>query len=121
QHRAPDRIAAEQCALRAAQHLNVIDVEEVHCAADGATHVYVVDIDADTRVHGRRRVELADAAYEDDRRRVVAGELAVARELQARRYPIEIRRRLNLPTLEGFCRQRRDGYGYILQSFLSPP
>src|SRR5690606_9668366 len=120
QHGAADRVATEQRALRSAEHLDIVDVEKVHRPADRAAHVDVVDIDADARVDGRGGIELTDAAYEDDRRGVVARELAVARELQARRDAVEIRRRSNLSTLERFRGQRGDGNRHVLQSFGSP-
>ena len=66
---AGQRIASEQGALRAAQHLGALQVHQVHHAADGPGDVDAVHIDADRRVGIDDEVQLSDAAYEYRRRR----------------------------------------------------
>src|SRR5690606_36861428 len=53
QDRAADRVAAEQRALRAAQHLDAGDVAELERAADRAADIDFVDVDADAGIDRR--------------------------------------------------------------------
>ena len=60
--RAADRVAALERALRAAQDLDPLEVEQVEVRAGQRRIIDVVDIDADAGLEGRVEVELADAA-----------------------------------------------------------
>ncbi len=72
---AADRVLAVQRALRAAQHLDPLDVEHVQQRALRAGDVDVVQVEADARIDAPERVGLADAAHEggEGRRLVAAG------------------------------------------------
>src|SRR5690606_34461516 len=120
QDRAADRVAAEQRALRAAQDLDAADVAEFDRAADRATDVNLVDVDADARIDRSGRVQLAYAADECDRGGAVTRQLAGGLELQARRDALEVLRLLDLPFLERLGAEGRDGSRSFLQRFLAP-
>ncbi len=79
-HGADAAVTAVDRALRTAQHLDAIDVEEVDQRADALGVVHVVDVDADRRVERERRVRLTDAAHEQLRR---AGVRQVLLEVEA--------------------------------------
>src|SRR3546814_2855844 len=58
-------VAAEQRALRATQHLDRFQVDEVEHAADAARDIDIVDIEADARLGAERGFGRADAANEE--------------------------------------------------------
>ena len=60
--RAADRVAALERALRAAQDLDPLEIEQVEIGAGQRRIIDVVDIDADAGLVGRAEIELADAA-----------------------------------------------------------
>jgi hypothetical protein len=70
--RAADRVAAVERALRAAQHLDPLDVVDFEHRRLGSVQVDVVEIEADARLEAGDRVLLADAADEGGERRVGA-------------------------------------------------
>src|SRR5690606_35456330 len=60
--RATDGVLVVQRALRAAQHLDALDVEHVQQGALRAGDVDIVQVDAHARAHAPQRIGLADAA-----------------------------------------------------------
>ena len=121
QHRPADGVAAEQRALRSAQDLYVRNIAEVHGAADRASHVHLVDVDTDAGIDRGRRIGLTDAANENLRGGVVAGERPVRVELQIRRDLVQVRRRSDLLALERLCAQRGDSDRRVLQRLFAAP
>ncbi len=71
--RAADRVASGERALRAAQNLDAVEVEEVDQVAGDRRVVDVVDIDADAGLDRRIEVRLADAADVRDERATERG------------------------------------------------
>src|SRR5690606_27981087 len=67
--RAADRVTAGQRALRTAQHLDAIEVEQIEQRARQRRVVDVVDVDTDARLERVVEVRLTDAANESDHRR----------------------------------------------------
>src|SRR5690606_16929414 len=59
---AADRIASKQRALRALQHLDALDVEQVLVRPDRAAEIDPIEVDADRRVDVEREVTRSDAA-----------------------------------------------------------
>src|SRR5690606_5610624 len=55
-------VAAEQRALRAAQHFDALDVDHVHDAALSFAEIHVVEIQTDRRIHPDRRLARHRAA-----------------------------------------------------------
>src|SRR5690606_33757299 len=108
QDRTADRVAAEQRALRPAQHLDTGDVAELQRAANRAADIDLVDVDAHTRVDRSGGVELSDAADEHHRSGGVTRELTGRLELQARRDPLEIGGLDDLALLQRLCAECRD-------------
>src|SRR5256884_6598111 len=109
QYRATDRVTTKQGALRAAQHLHIVDVAQVHPGSDGGADVDIIDIQADARIYGRSRIGLADAADEDLGRCVVSGERRVGSELQIGNDLRELVRLKYLALLECIAAHSRDG------------
>src|SRR5258708_28883518 len=64
---APDRVTAEQRALRPTQYFHAIDVEYVQHPADGSRHIHPVDVGSDTGLRGQRKVGLTDSTDENSR------------------------------------------------------
>ncbi len=64
---AANGVAPIERALRAAQHLDPINVEKFKESRLGARYKYIVHIDADARISEGKRVVLTDAANIDDR------------------------------------------------------
>ena len=111
--RAADRVAAVERALRPAQHLDPLDVEDVEHRRLRARDIDVVDIEADAGLEAPERVLLADAADEADQGRVGA-----ARDLQrsvrrALHHRGEVDRAL---VLERLAVERGDRDRHVLQA-----
>jgi hypothetical protein len=60
--RAADRVAAEQRALRPAQHLETLDVQHIEQRAHAACEVNAIDVDAHAGFERRREIVLPDSA-----------------------------------------------------------
>ena len=67
--RTTDGVLAGQRALRAPQHFDAIQVEQVENRTGQRGVIHVIDIDADARLEGQVEVGLTDAADERDHRR----------------------------------------------------
>ena len=63
---AADGVAAGQGALRTAQYLDPVKVQQVEQVTGDGAVINVIDVDADTRFYRRVEVRLADTADERD-------------------------------------------------------
>ena len=120
-HRAADRVLAEERALRSAQHLDALDVEQFEHRARRAGEVDVVDVDADARILGDDEVGLADAAEEDLREVAAAAAVARVRELHVRRRVGDAAKVAHAQLAERFAAERRNRDRHVLQVLFAPP
>ncbi len=116
QNRATDIVLAEQCALRATQHLNRRDINGIQQLGVGARYVDTIEVHADTRVQHRVARTLPHTANENGRRFVVG-----LGKLQTGRQGFHIFYVADTHVVEHIAAQRRDRHGRILQTFLTPP
>src|SRR5690606_33733096 len=116
---AANRVAAEQRALRAAQHFYAANIAEFDGPADRAADIYFVDVNADAGVHGRCGIELADAADEHDRSGAVARKLAGRLELQTGGELFQILRLGDLAVFQRFAAEHGDRNRRFLQGFVA--
>ncbi|MNJ30382.1 hypothetical protein D3C77_249800 [compost metagenome] len=113
---AADGVAAVQGALRAAQDLDALDVEDVQHRRLRAGDIDVVHIEADAGLEAPQRVLLAHAADEGDQ-----GRVRPARRLQrqagggAGQFG-DVRRAF---LLQLFGREGRDGHRHVLERFVA--
>src|SRR5690606_39927822 len=70
--RAALRVHAGQRALRTAQDLDALEIEQVESRCRHRAEIDVVDINADARLDGRALIRLTDAADERAHRRALA-------------------------------------------------
>src|SRR5690606_15526394 len=113
--RAADRVLARQRALRAAQDLDPVEVDEVERGTERDAVVDVVDVDADARFVRELEVVLADAA-DVDRGGLRAAALSARREADAGRALGEL---LDIGLVAGFHQRgvdRGDGERGFLQA-----
>src|SRR6185369_1795945 len=80
-HSAADGIAARQGALRAAQDLDAVEVEQVEDGAGQRGVVDIVHVDAHARFQCGVEVELADTAYGSAQRGAEGGSLWLQRDI----------------------------------------
>ncbi len=111
-HRATGRVAAEQSALRSAQHLDLVDVEEAEIGCILSGDVDVVDIGADCRIEGGNRAGAAKATNIIGSRRAQAWIVSPAHVGNQLRY---LGRRSDLEGLEVAWGDRGNGHRNILQ------
>ncbi len=116
-HRAADRVLAEQCALRPAQHLHAVDIDSVHHAADRAGIIDVVDIETDARIAEDREIILADAADEHGGVVIAARQRGGAIEADVGRELRDLVERGDAAIFERGGAERRDGDRHVLQPF----
>jgi hypothetical protein len=119
QHRSADGIPAEQRSLRTPQDLRGGDIAHLHRATDRAAHVDIVDVQANSGIHRRCGVSLADAADEHLCGGIVAGQRAVAVELQVRRDLVEVRGAGDLHAFEHFTGDHGHGNRRVLQALFA--
>ena len=72
---AAEAVLAEQRALRTAQHLDALEVEQVHGGAGERAVVHIVDVDADARIRRVDELRRDDTAHADGRRRAAEAAL----------------------------------------------
>ena len=118
-HGAAERVLAEQRALRAAQHLDALDVEQVQDGALRTAVVDVVDVDRHAGLERQRVVAQADAANERGGRRAPAG--AERRDDRVRHERVEIERARRAARFEHVARERRDRERRLLQVLFAEP
>ena len=105
-NRAADAVLAEQRALRPAQHLDALEIDEIHVGARDRAVVDVVDVDTDSGLEREAEVDLVQAAQAD---RVVRAEVArVAAEIGIRDHEADVLDVLDAADLELLARERRD-------------
>src|SRR5690606_17631212 len=68
---AADAVLSEQRALRSAQHLQALEIDQLHVRAGQRAVIDVVDVDRDRRLERVREIVLDDAAQADRARRSV--------------------------------------------------
>src|SRR3546814_16860841 len=85
------RIAAEQRALRAAQHLDAFEVEEFGLEQAGREQRVAIEVDRGRAVAGRADAQVADATDREAR----AGEIGLG-EGDVGQRQLQVRRRLDL-------------------------
>src|SRR5690606_26089766 len=78
--RTAERVHPRERALRAAQHLDALDVGQVERAAEHGAVVDVVDVGADAGLDRRALVGLADAADEHAHRVALAGRVPLQQQ-----------------------------------------
>ena len=71
-NRPADGVAAKQRALRPAQDLDLLEVEDIEHRSDAAAEVNPIDVDADARVGDQGKVVLPHAADKNHRRGIGA-------------------------------------------------
>ncbi len=112
---AADRVLAVERALRAAQHLDPLQVEQVELGASDAAVIDAVDIDADRRVEGLQRVRLTDAANEDVGG---VGGAAALDDVEVRHRALQAGRVGRLDAVEAALREGADRGRHALQILL---
>ena len=116
-HRAPERVLAEQRALRTAQHLHALDVEQIEDRALGTAVIDVVDVDRHAGLERQRVVAQADAA--DERRRGRAPPGTERRNHGVRHECVEIECARGAARLQRVARDRGDRERRLLQVLLA--
>ena len=116
--RAADRVLAVERALRPAQHLDPLQIEQVELGAADAAVIDAVDIDADRRIEGLQRVGLADAANVDVGR---VGGAAALDDVEVRHRALQAGRVLRLDAVERALAERRDRGRDVLEILLGAP
>gem|GEM_PF-3922653 len=114
--RTADGVAPVQRALRASEHLDPLDVEDIQHRALRPVQEHVIDVDADAGLEAGHRILLADAA--DERGQGVGG---AARDLQSGvgNDLLEEGDVLRADILQRFAGQRGDGDGHVELGFLA--
>jgi hypothetical protein len=116
-HGAAERVLAEQRALRAAQHLDALYVEQIHDGTLRAPVIHVIDINRHTGLERQRVVAQADAANERCGGRSPTG--AQRCDDGIRHEGVEIERARRPARLEAFAREGCDRERCLLQVFLA--
>src|ERR1019366_1165791 len=106
--RTTDRVLAEQRALRSAQHLDPIHIEQIEHRAEGVGEIDVIHVDADTLLR-RREIEVALADAADGRRHGLAVGGIGWEQRHVRRRLRYVRQIVDSPFGQRIARQRRDG------------
>ena len=113
---AADGVAAVERALRAAQHFDAADVEDVEHRTLRASDIDVVNIEAHAGLEAPQRILLADAADEGDQRRVrTTGDL----DRRVRRLLLQGGDVAGTRALETFGAQGRHRDRHIFQGFVA--
>src|SRR5690606_16626277 len=112
-----DRAAAEERALRAAQHLDALEVQQLHLRAQRERVIDVVDIDSDTGFEGKVEVVLADAANEGRHRVAERGLRRTQRRV--RDHVADLIGGREGAGLDVLCGYRRNRDRSVLQALLS--
>ena len=115
-HRSADGVAAIECALRPAQHLDTVDVVDRQERPLGPAQIDVVDIDPDAGVGKGQAVDLADPADIDHS----VGRIAHMQG-QVGDRALEIADVAGLHGVQGIAADRRDRHRYVLQPLATPP
>ena len=116
-YRAADRVAAVERALRAAQHLDPLDVVDVEHRGLRAVEIDIIQIDADALFEARHRILLTDTADEGGERRI-GGAAGLERDVGHGLPDIgDVERAPLCQFLAADCRNRD---GHIDQPFLTP-
>ena len=110
-----DIVLAEQRALRAAQHLNILHINSVQQLGVRTRYVDPIQVHPHTWVQYRIATALTNAAYED-RRGFVVG----LRKLQAGREGFQIFYVADAEPVEGIRSHRRHRNRGVLQIFSAP-
>ena len=111
--RAAGGVAAVERALRPAQHLDLLEIEEPRALRERRADIDAVDIDADRARGGRVEIVDADAPDEDAR----IGGAVVRLDLQAGRLVGEIDDIGDPAVADRVATDRGDGDGYVLKFF----
>ncbi len=115
---AADRVLAVERALRSAQHLDALDVEDVEQRALRPGDVDVVEIEADAGVDAPQRIGLADAAHEGgQRRRLVAPGI----DREVRHAGLDLRDIGGGDVLQLFTLDHGDRHRHLLDVLLALP
>ena len=113
-NRAAGGVAAEQCALRPAQHLDPLDIEEAEVVGVLAADIDVIDIGADRRIEGCDRFRVADPAQVIGVGRTQAG---VVEAHQVRHELGHIQRGVDPARLQRFGIEGRNRDRHVLYAF----
>ena len=116
-----DGIASEQRTLRASQHFEPLDVDDVEHRTDRAGNVNTVDIQTNARLRRRQKLFLTDAAQIDRRGVGCASETGIVLERHARHEVRDFIETGDTAIIEGVTGVRRNGDRRILQTFLAHP
>jgi hypothetical protein len=110
--RAAGAVTAEERALRAAQHLDALNVDQAHDGARRARHEDVVDVVADAALAGGAAAA-ADAPNLERRRRVTRA--ARALDVEVRRDRRELEHVFDAAQLERVAVEAHDGDRRVLE------